>query len=57
MKKVVLSYQLIRQLRIKEAISNIKNKDGEITNQISLNEDEKQILIEVSKGKTNKRAC
>ncbi|MES5848101.1 MULTISPECIES: response regulator transcription factor [unclassified Bacillus cereus group] len=53
-KEVVLSYQLIRQLRIKEAISNIKNKDGEITNQISLNEDEKQILIEVSKGKTNK---
>ncbi|MFH4189167.1 hypothetical protein WAJ24_22615, partial [Acinetobacter baumannii] len=51
-KEVVLSYQLIRQLRIKEAISNIKNKDGEITNQISLNEDEKQILIEVSKGKT-----
>ncbi|AAU19479.1 response regulator transcription factor [Bacillus cereus] len=53
-KEVVLSYQLVRQLRIKEAISNMKNKDGEITNQISLNEDEKQILIEVSKGKTNK---
>ncbi|CUB10911.1 Transcriptional regulatory protein ComA [Bacillus cereus] len=53
-KEVVLSYQLIRQLRIKEAISNMTNKDGEITNQISLNEDEKQILIEVSKGKTNK---
>ncbi len=35
-------------------ISNITNKDGEITNQISLNEDEKQILIEVGKGKTNK---
>ncbi|MDH8002464.1 response regulator transcription factor [Bacillus anthracis] len=53
-KEVVLSYQLVRQLRIKEAISNMTNKDGEITNQISLNEDEKQILIEVSKGKTNK---
>ncbi|MGE1006184.1 response regulator [Bacillus cereus] len=53
-KEVVLSYQLVRQLRIKEAISNMTNKDGKITNQISLNEDEKQILIEVSKGKTNK---
>ncbi|OPA14079.1 response regulator transcription factor [Bacillus cereus] len=53
-KEVVLSYQLVRQLRIKEAISNITNKDGAITNQISLNEDEKRILIEVSKGRTNK---
>ncbi|OOZ84813.1 response regulator transcription factor [Bacillus cereus] len=53
-KEVVLSQQLIQQLRIKEMISNITNKDGEITNQISLNEDEKQILIEVGKGRTNK---
>ncbi len=53
-REVVLSYQLVQQLRMKETISNITNKDGEITNQISLNEDEKQILIEVSKGKTNK---
>lgn len=53
-KEVVLSQQLIQQLRIKEMISNITNKDGEITNQVSLNEDEKQILIEVGKGRTNK---
>ncbi|TKH91616.1 response regulator transcription factor [Bacillus cereus] len=53
-KEVVLSQQLIQQLRIKEMISNITNKDGEIMNQVSLNEDEKQILIEVGKGRTNK---
>ncbi|BCC57502.1 response regulator transcription factor [Bacillus cereus] len=53
-KEVVLSQQFVKQLRIKEAISNIATEHGEVSNRVSLNEDEKQILIEVSKGKTNK---
>ncbi|HEK9101705.1 response regulator transcription factor [Bacillus pfraonensis] len=53
-KEVVLPYQLIQQLRVKESVSNIKNQGGEVANTISLNEDEKKILLEVSKGKTNK---
>ncbi|WP_226545549.1 response regulator transcription factor [Bacillus thuringiensis] len=53
-KEVVLSQQLVQQLRIKGTVSNMINEDGEVTNKISLNEDEKQILIEVSKRKTNK---
>ncbi|HDX9630761.1 TPA: response regulator transcription factor [Bacillus cereus] len=53
-KEVVLSQQLVLQLRIKGTVSNMINEDGEVTNKISLNEDEKQILIEVSKRKTNK---
>ncbi|MGH1298662.1 response regulator [Bacillus pretiosus] len=53
-KEVVLSYQLVQQLRIQETVSNITNTDGEIMSKVSLNEDEKRILLEVSKGKTNK---
>ena len=52
-KKVVLSHQLVRQLRIVENASNI-NVEGEMKNIISLNDEEKMILVEVGKGKTNR---
>lgn len=52
-KEVVLSHQLIRQLRIVENASNI-NVEGEMKNIISLNDEEKMILVEVGKGKTNR---
>ena len=49
-KEVVLSHQLVRQLRIVENASNI-NVEGEMKNIISLNDEEKMILVEVGKGK------
>ncbi|MDF9505072.1 response regulator transcription factor [Bacillus cereus] len=52
-KEVVLPYQLVRQLRITENISNISIEDGP-ERAVSLNEEEKKILVEVSKGKTNR---
>lgn len=52
-KEVVLSHQLVRQLRIVENASNI-NVEGEMKNIISLNDEEKMILVEVGKGKTNR---
>ncbi|HDR4868272.1 TPA: response regulator transcription factor [Bacillus cereus] len=52
-KEVVLPYQLVRQLRITENISNIDIEDGP-ERTISLNEEEKKILVEVSNGKTNR---
>lgn len=52
-KEVVLPYQLIRQLRIVENVSNI-NIEGEMKNIVSLNDEEKMILVEVGKGKTNR---
>ncbi len=53
-KEVVLSHQLVRQLRIVENASNI-NVEGEMKNIISLNDEEKMILVEVGKGKTNRK--
>lgn len=52
-KEVVLPYQLVRQLRITENISNLDIEDGP-ERTISLNEEEKKILVEVSNGKTNR---
>ncbi|MEC1967931.1 response regulator transcription factor [Bacillus cereus] len=52
-KEVILSHQLVRQLRIVENASNI-NVEGEMKNIISLNDEEKMILVEVGKGKTNR---
>lgn len=52
-KEVVLPHQLIQQLRIKESVSNI-NEQEQVENVVSLTEEEKEILIEVSKGKTNR---
>ncbi|PFI06058.1 DNA-binding response regulator, partial [Bacillus cereus] len=43
-KEVVLSHQLVRQLRIVENASNI-NVEGEMKNIISLNDEEKMILV------------
>lgn len=44
----------IRHTTKKEVVSNITNEEGEVINTVSLNEDEKRILVEVSKGKTNR---
>jgi len=52
-KEVILPYQLIQQLRIKENVSNITEEE-QMEDVVSLTEDEKQILMEVSKGKTNR---
>lgn len=52
-REVVVPYQLIRQLRITENISNINTGD-ESQGTVSLNDEEKKILIEVSKGRTNR---
>lgn len=52
-REVVVPYQLIRQLRIAENISNM-NMGDESEGTVSLNEEEKKILIEVSKGRTNR---
>ncbi|EJR25866.1 response regulator transcription factor [Bacillus cereus] len=52
-KEVVLPSQLVKQLRITENISNISIEDGP-ERAVSLNEEEKKILVEVSKGKTNR---
>lgn len=52
-KEVVLPYQLVRQLRITENVSNI-NVEDDSKSVVSLNAEEKTILVEVSKGKTNR---
>ncbi|MCU5461494.1 response regulator transcription factor [Bacillus cereus] len=52
-KEVVLPYQLVRQLRITENISNMGIEDGP-ERTVSLNKEEKKILVEVSNGKTNR---
>ncbi|MED0974723.1 response regulator transcription factor [Bacillus paranthracis] len=52
-REVVVPYQLIRQLRITENISNMSIGD-ESEGAVSLNDEEKKILIEVSKGRTNR---
>lgn len=53
-KEVVLPYQFVRQLRIVASLSNVKKEGVEGKAYVPLNEIEKQIIIEVSKGKTNK---
>lgn len=52
-REVVIPYQLIRQLRITENISNM-SVGAESEGTVSLNDEEKKILIEVSKGRTNR---
>lgn len=52
-REVVVPYQLIRQLRITENISNIR-LGGDSEGTVSLNDEEKKILVEVSKGRTNR---